>query len=231
MTERKLSPPDEFDKALSKHAPDYGLRLDEEECARLRDYFKLVSAWNKRLHLVAPCPPAEFATRHVLESLIAARFIREGAAVVDVGSGAGLPIIPCLVVRRDIRAVLVESSAKKAVFLREALSSLGRHEAARVVAERFEKVEPPAADFLTCRALERFTEILPMLIAWAARVPTLLLFGGAALRSRLEQSGLDFDAALMPESQSRFLFIVTNKKGEARTPHPVSNPLKTAFSG
>lgn len=208
MTERKLSPRDEFDKALAAYARVFGVRLGDEERARLGDYFQLVSTWNKRLHLVAPCPPAEFATRHVLESLLAAQFITEGATVVDVGSGAGLPVIPCLVARPDIKAVLVESSKKKAVFLREALSSLGRGDAARVVAERFEKTEPPAADFLTCRALERFTDVLPHLVEWAARVPVLLLFGGEALRRKIEVTGLAFDAVHVPESGQRFLFVV-----------------------
>src|SRR5437588_4214557 len=208
MAERKLSPPDEFDKALAAHAPIFGVSLGEDERARLREYFGMVSAWNKRLHLVAPCPPAEFATRHVLESLLAVRFIARGAALVDVGSGAGLPIVPCLVVRPDIRAVLVESSKRKAVFLREALRRLDRHGAARVVAERFEKIEPPTADFLTCRALERFTEVLPTLVAWASRVPTLLLFGGESLRERLEAVGLTFEAVHVPESERRFLFVV-----------------------
>lgn len=211
MTERKLSPRDEFDKALAAHAPVFGIRLGEEERARLCNYFELVSVWNNRLHLVAPCPPAEFATRHVLESLVAAPLVGEASTVIDVGSGAGLPIIPCLALRPDIKAILVESSKKKAVFLREALSNLGRSDAARVIAERFEKTEPPAAEFLTCRALERFTDVLPHMIEWAARVPTLLLFGGVSLRSKLEEIGLSFDSKLMSESQSRFLFVVANK--------------------
>ena len=212
MAERKLSPRDEFDKALAAHSAAYGAALGEGERARLGEYFEMVSAWNVRLHLVAPCPPAEFATRHVLESLLALPFIRQGAAVVDVGSGAGLPAIPCLVARADIRAVLVESSRKKAVFLREALARLGRAESARVVAERFENVEPPAADCLTCRALERFAAVLPHLLAWAARVPTLLLFGGEGIRERLEVAGLSFEAVHVPESERRFLFVVRRNK-------------------
>src|SRR5437764_4006311 len=208
MAEGKLSPPDEFDKALAAHAPAFGVILGEEDRARLREYYEAVSAWNKRLHLVAPCAPAEFATRHVLESLLAVRFIARGAALVDVGSGAGLPCVPCLVVRPDIEAVLVESSKRKAVFLREALRRLDRHGAARVLAERFEKLEPPAADLLTCRALERFKEVLPSLVAWASRVPTLLLFGGESLRERLEVVGLTFEAVHVPESERRFLFAV-----------------------
>lgn len=208
MTERKLSPRGEFDKALEMHAGFFGVALDERESVRLGDYFSLVSEWNPRLHLVAPCPPAEFATRHVLESLLAAPFIAEGASVVDVGSGAGLPIIPCLVARSDIKAVLVESSKKKAVFLRETLSRLGMRERTRVASGRFEESEQPAADFLTCRALERFTEILPGLVEWARRVPVLLLFGGATLRERLERLPLQFEEVRVPESERRFLFVV-----------------------
>ena len=208
MAEGKLSPPEEFDKALAAHAPIFGVTLGEDERARLREYFELVSSWNRRLHLVAPCAPAEFATRHVLESLLAVRFIARGASLVDVGSGAGLPAVPCLVVRPDIKAVLVESLKRKAVFLREALRRLDRHGAARVLAERFEKIEPPTADFLTCRALERFTAVLPSLVEWASRVPTLLLFGGESLRERLEAVGLTFEAVHVPESERRFLFVV-----------------------
>lgn len=208
MTERKLTPRDEFDKALAERAGRFGVELDEETRGRLGDYFELVAAWNPRLHLVAPCAPVEFAARHVLESLMALRFMPEGAAVLDVGSGAGLPVIPCLVARPDLKAVLVEASQKKSVFLREALSRLGLSVRARVVADRFEKIEAPAAACLTCRAIERFTEILPALASWASRVPTLLLFGGEGLRERLEFEALPFETIRVPESERRFLFVI-----------------------
>src|SRR5215212_10082513 len=97
MKEGKLTPRAEFDKALAEQAPRWGFELSGAALARLGDYFELLAAWNKRLHLVAPCPPEEFATRHVLESLVALPFIPEGATLLDVGSGAGLPAIPCLV--------------------------------------------------------------------------------------------------------------------------------------
>ena len=207
MAERKLTPRGEFDKALAERAARFGVELNEEARARLGRYFELVAAWNPRLHLVAPCPPAEFAARHVLESLTALPFMPEGATVLDVGSGAGLPAIPCLVARHDVKAVLFEASRKKSVFLREALSGLGLSGRARVVAERFENADAPDADCLTCRAVERFTEILPALLDWAARVPTLLLFGGESLRAALEDAGQSFETVHMPESERRFLFV------------------------
>jgi 16S rRNA (guanine527-N7)-methyltransferase len=208
MAERKLTPRGEFDKALAGRAGRFGVRLDEGARERLGLYFELVAAWNPRLHLVAPCAPAEFAARHVLESLAALPFINQGATLLDVGSGAGLPAVPCLAVRDDLKAVLVEASQKKAVFLRETLSGLGLSGRARVVAERFEKTKAPAADCLTCRAIERFTEILPALLSWSEEVPTLLLFGGESLSERLEHEGRSFETVRVPESERRFLFVL-----------------------
>ena len=72
----------------------------------------------------------------------------------------------------------------------------------------FERLPPPDADALTCRALERFTETLPALVAWAARVPTLLLFGGPALGEKIESLSLAREAVLMPDSERRFLYVV-----------------------
>jgi 16S rRNA (guanine527-N7)-methyltransferase len=206
MAERKLTLRGEFDKALAERAGRFGVELDEEARAGLGDYFELVAAWNPRLHLVAPCAPAEFAARHVLESLTALAFIPAGATLLDVGSGAGLPAIPCLVARPDLKGVLVEASQKKSVFLREVLSKLGLP--ARVVAERFEKVDAPAADCLTCRAIERFTDILPALVRWGARVPTLLLFGGEGLREKIEVEGVALETVRVPESERRYLFVI-----------------------
>jgi 16S rRNA (guanine527-N7)-methyltransferase len=201
---------DEFSSALQEHAPRFGVRLTSDETRRLRAYYEQVTAWNARLHLVAPCSPAEFATRHILESLLALAYLPgDDAHVVDVGSGAGLPIIPCLIVRPALSAVLIEASPKKAVFLREALRGAGAHGRAQVIAERFEKIPPvPEADAVTCRALERFTELFPKLVEWAHHASALLLFGGESLREQIEKAALAYESVHIPESERRFLFII-----------------------
>jgi 16S rRNA (guanine527-N7)-methyltransferase len=202
------SPVDEFTNALEEHAARYRVELNAQTRARLGDYYKLLSLWNARLHLVAPCSPAEFATRHALESLLALSYLPEDARVADVGSGAGLPIIPCLIARPTIHATLFESSQKKAVFLRETLRLAGSQDRAKVISERFEKTATPPADFITCRALDRFEEMFQKLLAWSPPESKLLLYGGHNIRQQIESSGLAFTAVLIPETEQRFLFVV-----------------------
>jgi 16S rRNA (guanine527-N7)-methyltransferase len=175
----------------------YDLDLPPETITQLGDYFSLLTRWNDRLHLVAPCTPEEFATRHVLESLLMLKHLPQKAKIADVGSGAGLPIIPCLVARADLEATLIESSQKKAVFLREALNTVGRR--ASIVARRFEEIEAPDVSFVSCRALDQFREKVPALIEWAPKGSTLLLFAGEGLPLP--------NRILIPNSEKRFLYV------------------------
>ena len=199
---------DEFTSALETHATRYGVELSAQARVQLRRYYEHVSVWNPRLHLVAPCSPAEFATRHVLESLLALPFLTAGARVADVGSGAGLPIIPCLILRPDIRATLIEANARKSIFLREALRVLSLWEAAKVIAERFETMPTMEIDFVTCRALDRFTQMFSKLLDWSPRTSVLLLFGGPTLEAELKRHVLDYTAQHIPSSEQRFLFVI-----------------------
>ena len=197
-----------FRQSLQEQMPIYGIDLSFDAQNLLAAYYELLLRWNERLHLVAPCAPEEFAGRHVLESLALLDHLPEGATVADIGSGAGLPIIPCLVVRQDITATLFESSQKKSVFLREALKTGKALDRARIVANRFEDATPPKADFITSRALDNFGSQLEPLIHWTPAGVTLLLFGGENLREPLTSLKYDVNEYLLPGSHGRFLFRV-----------------------
>jgi 16S rRNA (guanine527-N7)-methyltransferase len=190
-----------FEQSLSSQMANYEVALSGETLTQLREYYRLLTRWNPRLHLVAPCEPEEFATRHVLESLLLLKHLPEHATIADVGSGAGLPIVPCLIARSDLKATLIESSQKKAVFLREALNAVGRK--ASIIARRFEETETPPVAFVSCRALDQFMTKLPGLIAWAPKGSTLLLFGGETLLPGANKF-------LIPQSDRRFLYVVKN---------------------
>ena len=195
---------DRFEQSLVSNMGSFNLDLPAETITRLGEYYSLLTRWNDRLHLVAPCAPEEFAVRHVLESLLLLRYLPSKATVADVGSGGGLPIIPCLIVRPDLEVTLIESSQKKAVFLREASKQLN----ATIIARPFEDVPTPPVSFVTCRALDRFMEKLPALINWAPG--RLLLFGGETLGEELNKIGVGFEQLLIPQSEKRYLFLTTD---------------------
>ena len=195
-----------FEKALLANMQAFGVELTAEALAQLRTYYSLLTRWNDRLHLVAPCSPEEFATRHVLESLMLLEHLPHGAKIADIGSGGGLPIIPCLIARPDLETTLIESSQKKAVFLREAIKEVGRK--ATVIARRFEEIEPPDVEFVTSRALDQFARKIRVLFDWAPHGATLLLFGGEELKKLLN----GYEAFLIPRSEKRYLLRGRNKK-------------------
>jgi len=132
----------------------------------------------------------------------------EASTICDIGSGAGLPIIPCLIARPDLTATLIESSQKKSVFLREALNQIGISNRGTIIAKPFEEIAAPAVTFVTCRALDEFMEKVAALVKWAPRGSMLLLFGGESLRQKLGSTGSRYTEFLIPFSEKRFLFEV-----------------------
>jgi len=195
---------DSFRQALIANMGSFDLDLSGETLTQLGEFYSLLTHWNERLHLVAPCSPEEFATRHVLESLMLLKHLPQNAKIADIGSGAGLPIIPCLLARPDLQATLIESSQKKSVFLREALNQLGRP--SLISNKPFEQVEPPDVSFVTCRALDQFMNKISFMLDWAPIGSTLLLYGGDSLREKLHK--VRFEQFLIPSSDKRFLFVV-----------------------
>jgi 16S rRNA (guanine527-N7)-methyltransferase len=194
-------------QAIRDNQLAFGLSLTDDEIVRLADYYDLVQEHNPLLHLVAPCPAEEFAVRHILESLALLEHLPQNSKFADVGAGAGLPSIPCLLVRDDLSASLIETKEKKARFLALAIEKLGLAARATVHNRQFEEVMISDCEFVTCRALDKFAERLPRLLNWA-KGGSLLLFGGPNLAAGLEKLGFKFERRLLPLSDQRFLFFI-----------------------
>jgi len=115
--------------------------------------------------LVGPREAERVWERHVLNCAVVAELVPDGARLVDIGSGAGLPGIPLALARPDLRIVLVEPLARRVDWLVEILGDLdldvtverGRAEDA-AVRRRWE-----GADVVTARAVAP----LARLAGWA----------------------------------------------------------------
>lgn len=196
----------EFIDAMLSNSHAFDIRLSEQTAEALTGYYELVKEHNPLLHLVAPCSPEEFAVRHVLESLALTDHLPQNAAFADIGTGAGLPSIPCLIARSDLTGYLIESKQKKVGFLQKVLAKCELEDRATVINCQFAEVPRPDVSFITSRALDRFTQHLPRLVKWSAGC-TLLFFGGPELGNTMRKHGLRFTKKLLPLSEKRYLFV------------------------
>jgi len=198
---------EEFINAIKSNHKSFDVKLSDETVVRLADYYELIQKHNPILHLVGPCSPEEFATRHILESLTLLKHLPDDATFADIGAGAGLPSIPCLIAREDLRAVLIESKEKKSAFLTTAIQALKIEERAEIVTRQFSEIKRPGeVQFVTCRALDKFTEKVRQLIKWSG-TSMLLFFAGPTLAYEMRKFGVKFKEERMPGSERRFLFI------------------------
>jgi 16S rRNA (guanine527-N7)-methyltransferase len=102
---------------------------EPEKAEHLLDqYLDELERWNPRFGFVKAGSRRELVVKHVLDSLSAWKHVRDkgnGGAVLDVGSGAGLPGIPLAIALPGVSFTLLERSAKKVSFLRTCKALLG----------------------------------------------------------------------------------------------------------
>jgi 16S rRNA (guanine527-N7)-methyltransferase len=150
--------------------------------------------------LIGPREVPRLWQRHILNSAAVAEAVPEGARVVDVGSGAGLPGIPLGLARPDIALTLVEPMARRVEFLEEVVAELAVPAGLRwrVVRGRAEERSVATAvgpvDVVTARAVAP----LPRLVGWCRG----LMRPGTQLVALVGASALAGLPSLVPELEA-----------------------------
>lgn len=115
-------PPPEFTTTLS----ELQVEFEADDVSRLAAFLELLYDANERMNLTR-IPPEEAWVKHVADSLSLLPLIAsaEAQVVVDVGSGGGVPAFPLALCHAGPEWHLIESTEKKARFLRETAQALG----------------------------------------------------------------------------------------------------------
>ena len=160
-----------------------GLCLTAEHLLAFQTYYEELAAWNERFNLTTIIGQRDVQIKHFLDSLTCLLALPADTAAfdgalpdtvpistelralscVDVGTGAGFPGVPLKIVRPEIRLTLVESTAKKATFLRHVVERLALSDVEIVNARAEDLGHEP-----------RYREQYDLVLARAvARLPTL----------------------------------------------------------
>lgn len=125
----------------------------------LLQYLFLLQKWNRSYNLTAIRDMETMITRHILDSLAIAPWIR-GKRILDVGTGAGLPGIPLALSNPALQITLLDSNGKKIRFLQEVKRVLAIDNI-EIVQSRAENYHPPLAfDTVLSRAFSDLAQML-----------------------------------------------------------------------
>ena len=129
--------------------------------------------------LIGPREGERIWERHILNCLPITTLIPQGASVIDVGSGAGLPGIVIKLARPDLSVTLIEPLERRCDFLRESGVEV------EVVRGRAEDVRIKG-DIVTARAVAPLPKLVTMVRHLIAPGGALLAMKGASAEKEME---------------------------------------------
>jgi 16S rRNA (guanine527-N7)-methyltransferase len=152
--------------------------VSRETVERLDRFVPLLLERQQQINLIAPSTQPVVWTRHIADSLQLLALAPEARIWADFGAGAGFPglVIACALAETPGAQIhLVESSTKKAAFLREAIAATGAPAVIHAVrVADFVKAAPAGIEAVTARAfaplVELCTAAYPLLITGAVGI-------------------------------------------------------------
>ncbi|MFL5779245.1 MAG: 16S rRNA (guanine(527)-N(7))-methyltransferase RsmG [Chloroflexota bacterium] len=119
--------PESYGHALDAGLSQLRLSLDDGQRAAIDGHVRLLLAWTSAINLTSIREPAAVALEQVVDSLTAVAPLQalKVDRFIDLGSGGGYPGIPIAVALPAARALLGDSTAKKARFLSIAADATG----------------------------------------------------------------------------------------------------------
>jgi 16S rRNA (guanine527-N7)-methyltransferase len=141
----------------------YFPNLTEDQIDKFSKLSALYHDWNLKINVVSRKDIDELYLRHVLHSLAIAKVItfKDGAKIMDVGTGGGFPGIPLAILFPECDFHLVDSIAKKLKVVNEVVEGL-QLDNVETTHSRVEEINDAYYDFIISRAVAA----MPTFVHW-----------------------------------------------------------------
>lgn len=143
--------------------------------------------------LIGPREVPRLWDRHLLNCGVIADAFDEGALVVDIGTGAGLPGIVLALMRPDLRIVLVEPLERRTVWLNEIVDEFDLRQVTVHKARAEQFWGEVQADVVTSRAVASLSELARLSLPLLRVGGHVLAMKGDSAQDELDEAGLVLD--------------------------------------
>lgn len=161
-------------------------------------YHDLLATDGSTRGFIGPREVPRLWERHLINCAVIGDVMDEGATVVDVGSGAGLPGIPLAIARPDLRITLIEPLLKRSVFLQEVVDKLALDNVT-VIRGRAEegpiKKAVAGADIVTSRAGAPLGKLAKWSLPLVRRGGEMIAMKGESVHEELARDAADIKKA------------------------------------
>lgn len=210
-----------------------GIELDGKALDRFDKYSQLLCEWNEKMNLTAIKDKHGIAIKHFYDSLLLLSVvdIKQGASVIDIGTGAGFPGVVLKIARPDIKLTLLDSLNKRLIFLKELLDQLGL-EAELIHGRAEDFAKPPKRegyDIATARAVAALPVLSEYCLPYVKVGGKFVAMKGpmaedelAASKGAIKLLGgktVELVAKKLPEGDERN-FVITEKISQTPTKYP-----------
>ncbi|WP_434778807.1 16S rRNA (guanine(527)-N(7))-methyltransferase RsmG [Neisseria sp. Ec49-e6-T10] len=148
-------------ETLQQGLKELNLVATDEQQDRLLGYLALLLKWNSTYNLTALRTEEKMLSHHIIDSLSLVPFLPASGSMIDVGSGGGMPGIPCAIMYPDLKVTLLDSNHKKTTFLRQVVIELGLNNV-QVENCRVESLENTQFDIVTSRAFAEIKDFVSL---------------------------------------------------------------------
>lgn len=174
---------------------ELGIEASQEKAERLIAFKEIMLEWNEKINLTAITEEREVFIKHFLDSAtcLATGYIKEGMAVIDVGTGAGFPGVPLKILMESLNMTLLDSLNKRISYLNEVGRKLN-FKNTRMLHSRAEdagsnKAHRESYDIVLSRAVASMSVLCEYCLPFAKVGGYFLCQKGPDIREEMEEAG------------------------------------------